>query len=1193
MSGPGRLKRHRLTDGTTEALSIAIAHTNQELKNIKGAMSNSSNPFTNGNGLLVQQIPFKQSLRRDPAEGVFVDVVVTGVTPDMEVARITVLRKTHNRIIGSETQAQAKTRIQRALQKFDFELTDTERSSGIMEREIGPFKFRHEKDTTDAEKDKNRFQLIKLVAETNFGRLKNPMEDPLSDTASVPIATFQVNMPGHTPDDQYYFDLTDTKGASLPAANLLCNVVDSTTDAADAKVTFTIKADATLNTVSFLDRGYTSAIAVIRKVGDTGEPIKIGGVLADPTVTSVDLQINLPLGKKYEWIKNILEEAGEKEVLTAASPVQFTAGSGQNYDNFATDANFKTTLSATPEDNRHAAITLTLQQPTFTASCTTGGYIYKKIEFQKQKADLTWRTFETVHTLDSAGGANITDSGGAAATDPFASGNIATFSVECNTKRNISSINFRALVYGIGKTSTGAIPIRTVTQGSSYSTTLSPPADPLAADVPAATNVPDDMTAEADARTEVLVYFDNTRTMTYAQSGADHAYIVLRKIGVGTAQDDPTVETRLPKIGGPIDPDTPPNSTFCTVTARGLKLGKRYRLARTILEREGTIVKNTDNTKFYDFTAGIPNNSITNITFPPPPVGLNFISNVPLDSRHDMIICRFIQPNPPVLLKSFELFQQGANDVDPTTGQPVWVSLRTIRLLDNQAYQTPGLITVWGKAQHKQAEVGVKYWFTLTAVGGATLNSSIYTTTTFIGDAPSIAPSAPANTTVTGITSAPGFVVNQPDTDSSSGLAEVTVRVPIDAANPTVTTASAANVTTVTAVFRQNGTTGNKIFFTGVPDPTATYVDIECKFHLGKKYDWVKNININGGGQISSSGSAVTFRAGVRSSNLAVLVPFTVDTANIAVQDPRHSYVPIIFTQPTAVPASDIYPAFVRKMLVYGKKPAAANYHVVGEVTLKDDEYYQTTGTKTVPFVIQHPKTADFYLYPVIIGENGTTFTGTYNAGSPYILKVNAADEGTPGFSRPKLGKAKWSNAGILKAKSNQPDLNFETHTTNRIRFEFQALYRGAGSRYYYWNPDDPTTTIFSPSALTQDNLTSMQDSVVAEFADIGKANHIMYDVTKTTYDYSVPAAPVVTYGDIPSVIADALNGQNDLVNFPNSTVGFNTLTGYLNITLYFYNETVPMIVTGNPTTQSYATTSFQIPWYRYKGLDSAAVVGT
>jgi hypothetical protein len=183
---------------------------------------------------------------------------------------------------------------------------------------------------------------------------------------------------------------------------------------------------------------------------------------------------------------------------------------------------------------------------------------------------------------------------------------------------------------GVGRTSGGTEPLRVITQTGTYSTTFPAPADPIAADI--IENVPDDTTNEADARLQIQVWADASKSMTFAQTGADTAYIRIRKQKAGgSSTDDPSADEKLPLYGGAIDPIYL-NSTNCVITVRGLKLGKRYVIKRALLQNQGVTTKS--NLVDIPFVAGAGNTDPNTLILQAPVI-------TRIDERHSDIACTF------------------------------------------------------------------------------------------------------------------------------------------------------------------------------------------------------------------------------------------------------------------------------------------------------------------------------------------------------------------------------------------------------------------------------------------------------------------------------------------------------------------------------------------------------------------------
>lgn len=1182
------LRRDHLTDASFDVVMASIGGLSQEIRNLQAQMV----PMQNS-ALMGQLVPvtpsFKLGQNDDPnGDGVNVNVGVTGVAGNMQSARITVVRKVHNQVLPGETTIQALNRIKTKFEHFDIDLTDIERASGTLETVIGPFKKRHMKDTSEGEKDKNRFQLVRLRAYTDFSSSPNPVDSPVNPTATVPINVFSVNPAGAT---QFYFDLVDNKNGSPPADDKVCDILENATESTTSSVSFTLLPLSTNNggasDLSFEDRGFNEARAFIRKRGTTGRGRVLGGVLDDPTVKTITYTDDLPVGKEFEWYQNVYSGNGTKEVVTPASPVYFVVGSGSSavtqarLDGFSiihvnTTGDFAV-LQFAAEDDRHGILTLTITQPTFSMACGSGAYLYKRVIFEKSQNGTTWhRIGAPFRTLDDAGA--------------FDSGGVNVLTQEVQTKKNIAAIYFRARIFLAGKTSANAVPTLIVpVQGTSMSTLIQPPADPVAGDfaAPAENAVDDSSMSTAEVRCTFPVRLNTSLVppgSTFASLGIDSAYVKVRKVksGTGTSpQDDPgaagsTVgENKLKFQGGPIDPaDLASNVVY--VALDKLKYKKRYEVVRVALASGGILVKCPTHTNL-PFIAGQGNVDIATLSAPNPPITIARKS-----SQHSKVKCSFIQPASPspgpLFLENITLFQQEPGDTEAS-------AIGFKDLSTDNGFQVSGPLSVSFKAVHgKGIPAGmISYYYVIMANGGGIYTSSTITDSATGTDAPTTAPSAPS-------LSSTYLSTNTPDVDASTGDAQVVVRVFCDSANTSTSTGltwGANLVQLVTAIFQK--TSGIEIPFTAVPEPTATYVDIPCNLKLGHTYLWLKNKSSNGEGHINSTGSAVSIKAGGLDENLSLLASpnFNVNLAKAEPQDIHHSLIAIEFTQPAT-------PVFANKIVLFADKNGSGTFLPRGEVILRDDAANFTPGLKTVYVAIQHTKMATLRFYARMHGRLNSPIQSATTAN--YVTSVGE-DLSAPAYSasNPITGRLKWGAMG-LKIKTNPPDINYTNPSLTRVLLEFQTWFPSPFPLLYayaYWNPDDGSTGAVrysaSPIILGPDSP-NWNDSSYNLPIGVG-ASRVIYDVLRPRFE-DVPAsfsAGLVTNSlDLPLELARFLNGESS------GSPAINDITGVLTVKVIFYNQTpdgTGLPSASNLTPFSYVATFPALMWRRGMGFDKPAVM--
>ena len=1205
------LRRDHLTDASFDVVMASIGGLSQEIRNLQAQMV----PMQNS-ALMGQLVPvtpsFKLGQNDDPnGDGVNVNVGVTGVAGNMQSARITVVRKVHNQVLPGETTIQALNRIKTKFEHFDIDLTDIERASGTLETVIGPFKKRHMKDTSEGEKDKNRFQLVRLRAYTDFSSSPNPVDSPVNPTATVPINVFSVNPAGAT---QFYFDLVDNKNGSPPADDKVCDILENATESTTSSVSFTLLPLSTNNggasDLSFEDRGFNEARAFIRKRGTTGRGRVLGGVLDDPTVKTITYTDDLPVGKEFEWYQNVYSGNGTKEVVTPASPVYFVVGSGSSavtqarLDGFSiihvnTTGDFAV-LQFAAEDDRHGILTLTITQPTFSMACGSGAYLYKRVIFEKSQNGTTWhRIGAPFRTLDDAGA--------------FDSGGVNVLTQEVQTKKNIAAIYFRARIFLAGKTSANAVPTLIVpVQGTSMSTLIQPPADPVAGDfaAPAENAVDDSSMSTAEVRCTFPVRLNTSLVppgSTFASLGIDSAYVKVRKVksGTGTSpQDDPgaagsTVgENKLKFQGGPIDPaDLASNVVY--VALDKLKYKKRYEVVRVALASGGILVKCPTHTNL-PFIAGQGNVDIATLSAPNPPITIARKS-----SQHSKVKCSFIQPASPspgpLLLENITLFQQEPGDTEAS-------AIGFKDLSTDNGFQVSGPLSVSFKAVHgKGIPAGmISYYYVIMANGGGIYTSSTITDSATGTDAPTTAPSAPS-------LSSTYLSTNTPDVDASTGDAQVVVRVFCDSANTSTSTGltwGANLVQLVTAIFQK--TSGIEIPFTAVPEPTATYVDIPCNLKLGHTFLWVKNKSSNGEGHINSTVTNVPVKAGGLDENLALLASpnFNVNLAKAEPQDIHHSLIPIEFTQPAT-------PVFANKIVLFADKQVGGvftgSFRSRGEVILRDDAANFTPGLKTVYVAIQHTKMATLRFYAKMHGRLNSPIQSATTAN--YVTSIGE-DLTYPSYSasNPVSGRAKWGPMG-LKIRANPPDISYTNPGITRVMMEFQTWYPSTAlprNQYAYWNPDDGqagAVTFSNTPLLIGPDTTRWNDSTVNFPIGVG-GNRVIYEVLKpqnsdspasfggdtgvvnTSYiclDTGVVGSasnPSPACKDLPLALARFLNGEN--LTTVGGQPGLNVMSGSVTIKLIFYNQTPDGSAAGTP--YFYIVSFPPIAWRRGMGFDRQAV---
>lgn len=717
-----------------------------------------------------------------------------------------------------------------------------------------------------------------------------------------------------------------------------------------------------------------------------------------------------------------------------------------------------------------------------------------------------------------------------------------------------------------------------------------PPTDlptiPAATEIVANTVI-GDMT-HGHARVTFRVYADWSKTKTFDQVMADSAYVVIID-----STDGATSERY--KIGGVIQDTT---QTFVDIEATVLTAGKSYKWRKNITTRNGAPAKSQNGDVAFTAggsvgTAGLP--ELTNVTFTLNPV---LDAAGVADSRHLDAILMFTQPNPQILIKRVK--------VEKSINGGTFMEAKARRLLDEPAYQTPGAVppVLFQISHPKNSSVSVRC--TIIAVGGNTRVLTVSTTSaneTIPG--PVVAPSAPASlflvgNTIQGDTSLASAKVtfrvyaslNQNASFATVGVDAVHVVV-VDGGDGSTSerykfggpikdnTQTFVDIEASTLVlgksykWRQNisskngvqsQSTVNDISFTaGGKVSTSLSSDlgnrsialssvIGSNGKADSRHSDVVLSFTNGAQQIQGSGVITVGAQSLSVNGTGTQFTVTFKVGDIIVFAGIQRQIALITSDATLTIASPFgvggtnsayfylsSPALLRKVILY-KSIQGGAYTQVKERRLLDDPTYQTTGTKTVQFQVNHPKNSTVAVQARIVGVgdgvNAAPFVDVFSSSQTSAEDVGLfQDNGAP--SSGSGTKLRWRKESIRVAfiiprgSSN----NMNTHSTNKLLFWFTI--NGTPNFAYLWDPLQRIT--FGTSYTGFFNPLNPLNTEANYLIDIGKTGIVTL----------LNRIPTSTNGAEPNSLTeiDANDSSYAVYN------GINTNGGFLYCAFYVFNR--------------------------------------
>lgn len=995
-----------------------------------------------------------------------------------------------------------------------------------------------------------------------------------------PALTVAVDDSMTAEDESKYFTIGNsiTAAPSPPSlADIVCNRVDLETPAPDGTVTVRVRASGADPTLNFGEVGTQRVAAVFKLVSDPAipgtpttdqdAPIKLFGDITDPLATEILLQGSFALGQQYQWVRNISFNASGQEKAVAVD-IKFYAGGDIVLTRLVAAYS---ALSGASSDGRIRVI-IELESPTsstvycyFTQPAAganlcaplTQAVIFRKIRFLRQKADGTWVHKNTFNAL--------LDETAFTAGEHF-----ATF--EFNHKANRTDINFRCELISLG------LPTTKITADSNGNSSVlnASPVDPILAEVSTA---PDGDTDAADAFVDIeiptglLARNLDPAAPKFSDLGIEQVFVAMKRIKNSNDPNDTTsADTKFTHYGGPV-PDEDRNATKTILHIPGLRLGRRYRIRRTIFLGGGSS-KQSPGTVPFEFVAGFGVLDLAGLTLSAPTVS-------PTDKNSSEVTCQFDQPTSgqPILLKNLILLRHNPNKSeritfgggglnDMTTGGTytiltphlyiVTIStgggtspnrfnvtrdgvsvgssvamtgafqaigsdgvtvkfnsltghtvgntftftamfreldpfvLRTIPEYSDNTTGTPPATDAVLKyrkfvdfeVSHKPMQNNIQYAYRIRAIGNATKESPITNSNT-AGDTPSF-----AGAVVPAIPALADLVINQPNGDPAMAGAEVVDRIyatdfrnqgghggsVVGTTLPTSGTALAgainfddigADTAEVVIALASDATGVKKIFAGGViPDTTLTSIDISIPgLTFGEQYTIKRYIVSKSGFKAAMPGPAINFRAGGNTD----LTNVSVTIVGIFLQDTRHTLV----TAKVQQPSGSI--VFFKNLQIFRSVAGAAFTEIANSrVILRDDaDLYAAVSTpgpmKTFDFLVPHKKNVDIQYRIILQGVKGATngrLNGVLQPASDKIIIDSAigntgdeatfADTARPAYSgstAPNL-KFKWALTGI-RVKFRPPDLNMNTHESNRIQIFITITDPSNGDTAYFIDPAD------------------------------------------------------------------------------------------------------------------------------------------
>jgi len=927
------------------------------------------------------------------------------------------------------------------------------------------------------------------------------------------------------------------------------NDVNLETQAADARVQFKVFAAVDANglpdmTLTFADLDINEVYIGLRvfgdtpdTTGDTAEPMRPGGAVSDKTKPFTIVEVILPLAKRYLWTRNITRNASGKEFNIPGTPVDFYAGgdiattgmpefSGGTTD---TPTGGLFTIAAVQLDNAHTEVQVRVKQ----RGASQLAILLKRILLFKTIPSGTQKNIETIKLLDEE--------------SVFVRTADVTFIREIKHVANKTGIMYGARMIGVGHTV--ALPIQRdasmAMADSTFSIAPSAPAVGLFA------TAPDSDTDEAnDSFADFTIFASATNpSATFADTGANIVYVVLRKFSGTGASDDDINDNRLPKYPFPIE-DLNVTNVVCRV--RNLKTGRQYVWQRNISERAGSIVKSVTGTTF-TFRAG-------SMIIDPASVTISIVSITQVGTSF-VVRVRIIQTTMPVLLRSVSLFK------DKNDGQGfIEIANSKVRIKDKPEFQIALANQTLDIEINALKNTTVSLRARVTAVGGLSKDSTAVPGVATGGSPPTMQPSFPM---------AADIVLNTVQADISTGIAIVTFRIFASWMRATTGQGGTGpggsisfndvSADAAAAVIADAMTSGQGQEFKAADfDPTQNFADVTAEFTIGKAYLYRRNITFREGVPSKSQITNVNFNAGGRAGvNGFPGLTFTLALAQVLDSsggiDNTQVEAQLNITQPAS-------PYLLKAFEIERKRNILDSVYklVIPRERILDDITYQTTGVKpTISRIIPIPKKGTYNVRARLIGLGDGVGGGPVRLDSNIVNSTTldnpgATDPGRPQYSgqtvpppntgslTPRL-RAQWRKQAIT-IKCNLPDVNMLTHITCYASFEFQSRPFGSLVRQF-WNPD--TGENFQGFGLI------FPDPVF--HIDLGKTLKTGFDVERPLISSPSPPATYTNPdasgnpGDLPLAIASNLLASFN-AGFGSSTVLIITL-----ITMNRFNPGVPL----------------------------------
>lgn len=977
---------------------------------------------------------------------------------------------------------------------------------------------------------------------------------------------------GMTTEDESKFFTIGSSISSAPSppslADIVCNRVDLDTPVPDGTITVRVRASGADPTLNFGEVGIQKVASVFRLTTDPAipgsptsnqdAPIKLEGDITDLLATEILLQGSFALGQQFTWVRNIAFNSTGQEKAVAVG-INFYAGGDIVLTRLVAAYS---ALSGASADGRIRVI-VQLETPTsstvycyFTQPAAgvdpcaplTQAVIFRKIRFLRQKADGTWVNKNTFNALLDE--------------TAFTPGeHFATF--EFNHKANRTDINFRCELISLG------LPVTKITAESNGNSSVlnASPLDPILAEV---STGPDGDTDAADAFVDIeiptglLARNLDVAAPKFSDLGIEQVFVAMKRIKNSNDPNDVTSsDTKFTHYGGPV-PSEDIGATKTILHIPGLKLGRKYRIRRTIFLGGGSSVQSPGAVPF-EFIAGLGLLDLTTLILYAPTVSAN-------DKNSSEVTCQFDQPQAgqPILLKNLILLRHnpnktekitqvgaGLNDITTggvytvipshtyiikitATGSPNQFSVTKDNVLitsnvaitgafqavgtdgvtikfnsttghtlnntftftamfrefdpfvlrttpeysDNNSGTPPATDPVFlyrkyvsFEVAHKPMQNNIQYAFRIRAIGNATKESAITNANT-AGDTPAF-----SGAVVPPIPALADLVINQPNGDPAMAGAQVVVRFyasdfrnqgghggsAMGTTLPTSGTvlAGAINFDDIGAdsyevVITLTSDTTRKITPNGViDDTTLTSIDVSVAgLTFGEQYT-VRRYIVSKSGFKAAMPGTFNFRAGGDTD----LTGVSVSIVGVFLQDVHNSIVTAKVQQPNG------RVVLFKNLQIFRNVNGAGFTEIANSrVILRDDaDLYAAPSTpgamKTFDLLVPHKKNVNIVYRIVLQGVKGATGG---SGGSDKITidsaSGNTGDEPTfvdtarPAYTSPKTPnlKFKWALTGI-RVKFRPPDLNMNTHESNRLEIFIAVTDPVNGNTQYFLDPADST----------------------------------------------------------------------------------------------------------------------------------------